>query len=98
MKTLKMAIASLLISASASAANLHVNITNLRNLKGQLIVAVFKQTEFKSKKKAVVIEGKEVRFFLKPGADNQLVIELPPDEYAIGVVHDEDGDGKFDRI
>lgn len=83
---------------SVFAADLHINVSQLRNTKGQIIVAVFGQKEFGNKKKPLVIDGKEVKFHLESSADTQVIIELPPGEYAVGIIHDENGNGKMDRI
>lgn len=72
-------------------ANLEVNVSNIEEGKGQLIISVYNDpTTFP-------IEGKEWKSFYVPITDTNkatLNIELPNGDYAIALLHDTNVDGE----
>lgn len=88
--------ATLSFATSSFAADLHVKVTNLRNEKGDLAFSVFNNAGYP--KKALVLDGKNVTLKI-PAKDNaEVVFELPPGEYSVGVIHDKNKNGKFDQL
>ncbi|MDO9634599.1 MAG: DUF2141 domain-containing protein [Paludibacter sp.] len=93
MKLLLMFFVGLLACLQTYSQTLEVCITNIRNTKGQLCVAIFQNDqEFKS----------EVPFwerhYDKADIENKtfrLVILVPPGEYVLSVLDDENSDGKM---
>ena len=80
--------------ASQPTATLTINVTGLRNHKGQLIFGVFK-----SSSGFPVDSGKAVDWQIKPADANTVVFtaSLPPGTYAASVLHDENKNGKIDK-
>lgn len=87
----------LFYAVSASAADVEVTVTNLRNQKGQINVAVFDEAGY-PKVAYRNAAGKEVKLVLTPQESSRFIIELPPGEYSIGAVHDENQNGKLDGV
>jgi uncharacterized protein (DUF2141 family) len=79
--------------ASGPVAHLRIAVTDLRDLKGQLIFGVFKSADgFPTDPK------KSLNWQIKP-ADAKTVIfecDLPPGRYGASVLHDENSNGKMD--
>ena len=82
----------LLAAGSARAADLDLTITNLRDEKGRVMVAVFNsaQTFLKTDQQlaAVVLPAN--------GGKVRVVLDLPPGRYAISAFHDANANGKLD--
>ena len=76
-----------------SAATLTVRVTDLRNMKGDLIFGVFKSAAgFPSEKE------KSANWQVEPaGANVVFTATLPPGKYAASVLHDENRNGRMDR-
>ena len=87
------ALAFALVSAAAAAADLTVNITDLRTRQGALLVAVVDSAAaWDDSRQAVARER------LVPDADAVTLSfkDLKPGAYAVQVMHDENGNGKLD--
>lgn len=78
---------------NACAADLTITVTDLRNANGSLGVSVVNSAAGWSgeaqpvERKLLPIQGSDVTFRLT---------DLPPGEYAVSVMHDENGNGKLD--
>ena len=86
-----------LMGTSAIAATVDVQVTNLRNQEGKVIVAVFDQAGY-PKVTLKDAAGKELKMSLTPAEVAQFQIDLAPGEYSIGVIHDANENGKLDGV
>ena len=88
-------VAMSLLSTSAFASDLTINITNLNSDKGQVLVALFNSPEnFPSQ------EGKYKGAKIKPlsGTTASTIFNnIPPGKYAVITFHDANDDGKLDK-
>ena len=75
-------------------ATLKIEVTDLRNHKGQLIFGVFTSADGFLNKSA-----KSVNWQIKPiDADRvEFIAQLPPGKYGASVLHDENSNGEMDR-
>ena len=85
-----------LLSVGAFAgADLVVRVQGLNSAEGRVRVALYDQAKnFKKEKKAVTIQ----EAFASTNPVLVTIRDLPPGTYAVQVVHDKDGDGKFDHL
>ena len=93
MKSFVIYLFGLLAFLQTSAQTLEVSITNIRNTKGQLYVAIFNNDQ--SFKVEVPVFGKK---YAKADIQNKtyrLVIPIPPGEYGLSILDDENSDGKM---
>jgi uncharacterized protein (DUF2141 family) len=83
-------------SAPASAqAKLVVEVTGFHSDKGQLLLRLYNAEEgFPSDAKKAL---REVKHSISKGRATVELANLPPGSYAVGCVHDENGDGKLER-
>ncbi len=92
MRTLIIIISSLLFSSLLSGqTDLQLKITNIKEIKGQIIVNIFDKAE------NFPLEGKEFKTITIPVEDYSLNVQkihLPKGEYAIALLHDENSDGE----
>lgn len=92
-RTLAFLVVVSLAGFNTYAADLTITVTDLRNTKGSLGVSVVNSAAGWSgeaqpvERKLLPIQGSEVTFRLT---------DLPPGEYAVSVMHDENGNGKLD--
>lgn len=79
---------------AGSKADLTISISNIRNAKGSVLVAVFKDgVGFPSDNDKAVDNLK-----LTPGQAAKFVLEdLEPGDYAIALLHDENNNGRMDK-
>jgi uncharacterized protein (DUF2141 family) len=93
----KLAAAGLVLLATAGqagAAELRVQVTDLRNAKGKVRVALFRTPADFPKEEGLFREA----VVPAAGATVTLVLaDVPPGTYGLAAFHDENGDGKFDR-
>lgn len=87
---------TLVLSSPLFAADLHVKIKGLKGTKGQLLISVFDENGYP--KTAVNIDGKPAVLIIPAQIDAEVVFELPPGDYSVGVVHDKNKNGKMDRL
>ncbi len=93
MKLFAIYIVGLLACLQTSAQTLEVCITNIRNTKGQLCVAIF--TNDQDFKAEIPFWEKQ---YTKADVDNKtfrIVIQIPPGIYGMSVLDDENSDGKM---
>ncbi|HCR54239.1 MAG TPA: hypothetical protein DIW27_07485 [Cytophagales bacterium] len=83
-------LAALSSTATAQTAKLELDITNIKDVKGSILVSFFKdestflKKEFQGKRAAVNANSMK------------LEIDLPPGEYSVSVIHDENDNGELD--
>lgn len=79
-------------AASATAAEVVVNVENVRQAKGDVFVIVYDSKEhFLHERKL------EIKAPATVGSVKLVIADLPPGEYALSAFHDVDGDGKLAR-
>lgn len=94
MKNLGFVLAALLLSSSAFAADLQLVVRNVRSSEGFVLVSIFDDSgAFPDHPEEAVMKLK----LTVAQAANYLVQGLPPGEYAIALLHDENGNGKMDK-
>ncbi len=88
----RLAAAVLLVAAHAQAATLQIEVTNVRNARGEILVAVCTQAEFL--KPTCSYKG---RAPAQPGTTTVTVQNVPPGIYAVQAFQSEDNSGKLRR-
>lgn len=96
MKMVTVFMTTLLVGSRLFAADLHVIVKGIKGTKGQLLISVFDQKGYP--KNAAIIDGKQAILIIPTKIDAEVVFELPPGEYSVGVVHDKNKNGKLDRL
>lgn len=96
MSKLKLGVILMAVLTSVNGAALTLKFSELRNGKGFLAISVFS----KEQRSAFPGDGNKATrtFYLNIEGQKELTLEvedLPPDIYAIAVMHDEDGDKKL---
>lgn len=77
--------------AQESTARLKVDVTGLKSDRGNVRIALYKEAGFlKTSVRAAVLP-------IQGGKTSWQLDAIPPGEYAVAVVHDENGNGKTDR-
>ena len=89
--TVFIALLAAVITCHAQTSSLEVNVTNIKSAKGSIRVGLFK-TEKEFLKKAA--EGKIVKSTV--GQITVVFENLPPGEYGLSVIHDENENGELD--
>lgn len=91
---LLVAFALFLAPALSYAGDLQVVIYNARSNRGSVLISIFDTAEaFPDEPEAAVVKLK----LTTKEAGNYLIPDLPPGEYAIAILHDENGNGKMDK-
>ncbi|HRJ60537.1 MAG TPA: DUF2141 domain-containing protein [Azospirillaceae bacterium] len=82
-------------SSAASAADLKVQLTGVRNASGDLRAALFDRADaFRKEDKALAL----VKLPAAPGVATVVFPSLAPGRYAVMAYHDENADGAMDRM
>ena len=82
------------VAAPASAGNLHVHVTGFRNGKGDLLCALFSSADGFPESGSIA----QTKTPANGGGAECVFKDIGPGRYAVAVVHDENGNGKLDRI
>ena len=96
MKTRKGGLATVLVltslyCATASSANINVEINGVRDAKGEILVSLFNQTEGWLR-----TDVGAAKVAALPGVVKATFPNLPAGEYAVSVIHDLNSNGKLD--
>ncbi len=88
-------IASMLVGVPAQAATFMIYVKGVQNTKGNILLSVFNNAEaFPKDESRAVYKIKSVAML------NETIITIknvPPGEYAVAVMHDENANGKMDK-